>query len=265
MMNGKCLMWKRGATIACMVALVGSLGVNAWATPLNEECDAILKGMGSYLKEKTQYSFSIDIIEEKVKDKSNKMEVSRTATLMIKRPNKLKVVAQNDDQSKELWYNGSTLSLLDHKANMYANVDAPKTIDDMLDFALEELQFTMPLVDFTFNNVYEILTAEITGSANLGEEQVKEFTCHHLFFNQETIDWHIWVQTGENAVPRKVVIVYKDVPLKPQFTAEFRTWNFNEEFADADFEFEPPADAEEVEFLVDKREVTQKGGDSDEN
>ena len=59
--------------------------------------------------------------------------------------------------------------------------------------------------------------------------------------------------------------MYKQVPLKPQFKAEFSSWNFDDKLTDADFEFEPPADFEEVEFLVDKREVVQKGGDSDEN
>ena len=264
-MNKKRTMWRRAAFIGCMVAAVGWLCGNAWAAPLNEECAAILKGMGSFLQEKQQFSFSIDGLQEKVKDQSEKMEVAQTASLMIKRDNKLKAVAQKDDQHRELWYNGSTLSLLDHKAKMYATVAAPETIDDALDFALEELQFTMPLVDFVFNNVYENLTAEVNGSANLGEEQVGEFTCHHLFFNQETIDWQIWIQAGETAVPRKVIIVYKEVPLKPQFKAEFSSWNFDDKLTDADFEFEPPADAEEVEFLVDKREVAQKGGDSDEN
>ena len=64
-----------------------------------------------------------------------------------------------------------------------------------------------------------------------------------MAFTQETIDWQVWVEDSGTPVPRKVVIVYKNVKSVPRFTAELSDWNFSPKLSKSLFEFTPPEGA----------------------
>ena len=40
--------------------------------------------------------------------------------------------------------------------------------------------------------------------------------CHHLAFEQATIDWQLWIDAGKDPLPRKLVITYKTEDEVPQ-------------------------------------------------
>ena len=45
-----------------------------------------------------------------------------------------------------------------------------------------------------------------------------------LLFTQENVDWQIWIDAGEKAVPRKIVITYKNEADQPQYEAVLDDW-----------------------------------------
>jgi len=45
-----------------------------------------------------------------------------------------------------------------------------------------------------------------------------------------------------------LIVTYRDLPGQPNFIAEFSDWNFNIHPSDADFTFQPPSDAEQVQL-----------------
>ena len=72
-------------------------------------------------------------------------------------------------------------------------------------------------------------------------------TCHHLAFQQEHLDWQLWVDArGTRAVPRKLVITYKNEPGDPQFSATFDDWDLAPDFPEGHFEAKLPGDADRV-------------------
>ena len=74
--------------------------------------------------------------------------------------------------------------------------------------------------------------------------------CHHLSFQQETIDWQLWIDAGPQPLPRKLVIAYKTEDDVPQYEVTIRKWNLAADVPDALFEFEPPPGAKKVELPV---------------
>jgi hypothetical protein len=73
--------------------------------------------------------------------------------------------------------------------------------------------------------------------------------CTHLAFRAPHVDWQIWIQDGDQPLPRKFVITSPDIAGAPQFTVVMTGWNLAPELTDGMFEFEPAADAKQIEFL----------------
>lgn len=69
----------------------------------------------------------------------------------------------------------------------------------------------------------------------------------HLFFSQPPgIELELWLSKAAQTLPRRLIVTYRALPGEPNFIAEFSDWNFNIHPADAEFVFQPPADAVQV-------------------
>jgi hypothetical protein len=73
--------------------------------------------------------------------------------------------------------------------------------------------------------------------------------CHHLAFRQRTLDWQIWVDAGEQPLPRKLVITFKREIDQPQYIALIHRWDVNPKLSDSLFQFQPPEGVRKVDFL----------------
>jgi len=108
----------------------------------------------------------------------------------------------------------------------------------------------MPLADLAFPDPYTELTENVRSGQYIGMGYVFDTKCHHLAFKQDTVDWQIWVEDTEQALPRKMVITFKTEPTQPQYTAFLSDWNLSPETSDAMFTFTPPPDAKKIEFAT---------------
>jgi hypothetical protein len=66
----------------------------------------------------------------------------------------------------------------------------------------------------------------------------------------------VWIAQGEQPLPRRVILTYKNAPGQPQYRADLSEWNLSPTVADNSFTFTPPAGAEQIPFLAP---VRQKG------
>jgi hypothetical protein len=67
-------------------------------------------------------------------------------------------------------------------------------------------------------------------------------------FVEKDIDWQIWIDTGPQLTPCKLVITYKTQPAQPQFSAVFTDWNFAPRIAASVFAPELPAGTQKIPF-----------------
>jgi thiol-disulfide isomerase/thioredoxin len=102
------------------------------------------------------------------------------------------------------------------------------------------------------------LMDNVKSSEYLGTEKVDEVTCHRCRFVQEQFSWDIWIEAGDRPLVHKLVPdlskqfaeaggMMKDA--KVEYSIVFSDWNVSPTFSDADFAFNPPADAQEVDSL----------------
>jgi hypothetical protein len=73
--------------------------------------------------------------------------------------------------------------------------------------------------------------------------------CRHLLFTQPPgIELELWVEKNEKALPRRLIATYRSEPGQPSFVAELFDWNFSVRPSDAEFTFQPPEGAVQVEL-----------------
>ena len=74
----------------------------------------------------------------------------------------------------------------------------------------EQTGTVLPLADFLYGDVYFASHGERPARRVSRHSQCgRRASCHHLSFEQATIDWQIWIDAGADPVPRKLVIAYK--------------------------------------------------------
>ena len=69
----------------------------------------------------------------------------------------------------------------------------------------------------------------------------------HYAFREADVDWEVWIQRGNQPLPRKLVIVDRTDPSKPTFIARLN-WQVNPTFADSDFAFVPDGNAKRIQL-----------------
>ena len=72
--------------------------------------------------------------------------------------------------------------------------------------------------------------------------------CHTLAFVERDIDWQIWIDTGPQLTPCKLVFTYKMQPSQPQSSAVFTDWDFAPRIAAPAFTPNLPAGTQKIPF-----------------
>ena len=210
--------------------------------------DALLRHMGDYLENASEFSFHTEVNYDRVLDGGQKILYGRRAEIAMRRPNRLHVIVNGDLVNERIWYDGKIFTLMDLSNFEYVKVEVPSTLDQALDFMAIEYGISSPVSDVLYSDVYAVLIENVATGTYVGQSEVRGVPTHHLAFTQASIDWQLWIEDGANPVPRKAVITYKNVPSSPQFTVWLSNWNFSPRLADSLFEFLPPDGAQQVEI-----------------
>jgi hypothetical protein len=154
-----------------------------------------------------------------------------------------------DDGATDLYYDGKTVTLFGGNANKYARVDAPNKIEAMFDEVSDRLNVDFPLADFVDVNPGKKLLSDVTSGRELDPVTIDGKPARHLFFSQAGgIDLEVWLDKTEQATPQRLIVTYRLLPGQPSFIAQLSDWSFSAHPADAEFVFQPPAGATQVEL-----------------
>jgi len=240
-----------------LVAAAGLLATEA-AYSIEAEADRILSAMGEYLKSADEFSFHADIAYDAVHSTGEKVQYGGVSDISVRRPNRLHVAFEGDEHRRQVFYDGSTVTLFDMLRNLYAVTKVPGKMDAALDLAFEKYGLSVPLADFVYADPYAVLKENAEYGSVIGVHGCGEKRCHHLLFTQDFIDWQIWIETGPRPVPHKLVITYKEETGSPQYEARLSRWDFHPHLSEHAFTFHPPAGASEIEFLPGSGEEVEQ-------
>lgn len=220
-------------------------------TNIAPRADAVLRNACQYLAEAPFFGLSAEIWREHVVESGQRIEFSRTIQLEVKRPNRFHVEIDAPRSQRGFWYDGKDLTILDRRRNLFSTTGMPDTIDATVDASQDQFGIDLPLIDLALSDPYHNAMAQVQGATYYGPAPVMGYSCHHLAFTQDNIDWQVWIQDGPQPFIRKFVITHKNEPGMPQFGALITQWNMTDRIAESDFVFAPPTGALKIPMRKD--------------
>ncbi len=222
----------------------------------------VLQQVCDFLKTQKQFSFKAEVTDDQVYAGGRKLQYGMDVEAFLQRPDKLRLNGDGDLESKQMFYDGKTLTLYDKDQNHYATIEVAGDIDAALDKAAKDYGVHVGLAELGANRLAEHATQGLTNALYVGESKVRGVPCHHLAFDKENVHYQVWVDAGDKPLLRKVVVTQKKLPSGPQWTAYFSDWNFAPQLADNLFTFTPPEGAQKIKFMPVKKTapVPPKGG-----
>lgn len=209
------------------VAFFGASCVSVPKQQIDPEAQQLLKQMSVALAAAKSFTFESTVSMDEESENGQMVRVARHSTITVSRPDRVNVEVTGDDGERTLWLAGKSLTLLNRESMQYATIKVPGSIDAALDFIMDEYGVSLPLADLVYADPYSVLTEKVQTGIVLGRESVQGHECDHLLFTQENVDWQVWVDAGEIALPRQVVISQKNEPGCPQFTAIIDNWDLS--------------------------------------
>lgn len=212
------------------------------------QAETVVKQMAAYIGSAREFTFHADITFDHLLPSGQKLQFSATEDVALQRPGHLYIEWSSDLGDRQFWYDGKAVTLFDPSSPFYAVEAAPPQLDAMLDRLLPQLDFSPPLSDLLYSDPYQRVAGNIRFGFALGENDVGGRNCRTFAFVSKDIDWQIWIDSGPQLTPCKLVITYRNQPSQPQFTAVFTDWDFAPRIAPSVFTPDLPPGAEKIPF-----------------
>lgn len=246
MMSG---IWKSAGAAtrtAALVLAVGMAGVGD-ASAGEEEAKVLLKAMSDYLAAQKTISLTYDNSFEVVSKDKQKLQVVASGKLDLSRPDKLRATRKGGFANVEMVFDGKSFTILGKDANVYAQVEVPGTVDQMVDQVRDNFHKSIPGADLLLANVYDELMRDVVKVKDLGSGVIGGKECDHLAFRTKELDWQIWIAQGDRPYPCRYIITTTGVDMAPQYTLDVREWRIGDEVAAVDFSFKAPKGAKKLD------------------
>ena len=214
------------------------------AAAIAPDARATLDRMNAALARLDAFSVEARSTRDEVLGYGYKLQNHETASLTVKRPNMLRSEIRGDLVDRTIVFNSGKLTLFSVDDNAYVQVQTVPTLDRLLT-GLLDAGVEMPMIDVLRQSLEGSLTEGVVNGILVGDSVVDGVACDHLAFRQADVDWQLWVQKGENALPRKIVITSRFTVGDPQFSMVM-DWNLRPNINASTFAFAPPKDAVQI-------------------
>lgn len=213
-----------------------------------DEADAkrLLKAMSDYLAAQKSLSFNFESDLELVSTQQQKLALASSGTMTINRPDKLHATRTGGFSDAEMVYDGKTVTLFGKNSNAYAQVEAPGTIDKMVDMLRDKYHRPVAAADLLMSDPYKELMPEVYDVKDLGSGVIHGVECDHLAFRTKEVDWQIWIAQGARPYPCRYVITSKKVTGWPQYTVDIWEFKSGPQVAADSFKLELPSGAKRL-------------------
>ena len=254
-------LWAAFAALAVLLALSATPALAAKKTPAapstkqDPEAKAILLKMAHFLAQAPAFSVTIRSGYDAIQSDGQPIEFGAKRRILLQRPDRLRVDVERSDGDQGLvLFDGKGITAFKADDNAYARVEKSGTVDDALVYLVRDLQMTMPLARMFHTRFPKDLEKLITSIMYVEEDYLFDVPTDHLAARSADVDLQLWIAQGEQPLPRRVILTYKNAPGRPQFRADLSDWDLSPKVAADSFSFVPPAGAEQIPFIAPQRQ-----------
>lgn len=233
---------------------------------------ALVKRMSDYLGEQPRYQCKLTaVVSIESPNLSNKMET--ITDLRIDRPDRVASELRTGMNGITMISDGKSVTTYMPSMKTYTVEKTSRSIDQVFNPETSRaLMMSGPMGQFTpvgGESYYETIMKGVLNANHVATESIDGATCDRLHFDQPGFSWDLWITQGDQPLPVKFMMnmppeATQGNPMLKDAKLEFYTlvgdWDFDPKFTDADFQFEPPAEATKVDDLFE-----QLGGGIDDD
>ena len=242
---------------AVLVATLTAAPVRA--QPQASDAKSVLKAMSDYVSSQKTIELTFDSDIEVITPQLEKIQFTNSGEALLSRPDKLRAHRVGGYADVALYFDGKTASVFGKHINGYAQFEAPGSVDQLIEALRVGYGVALPGADLLMSNSYDALVAGVKEAKHIGRGVIDGRECEHLAFRNFDTDWQLWVEVGENPIPRKVVITSKTLNSAPQYTLRVKGWKTGVQAAPDVFAFVPPTGAKKLssDALIELDELPQ--------
>ena len=212
-----------------------------------------LKRMSEFLLSLNTIQLSSESTLDAVTNDGQRIQMDGLTTYKVRKPNGFVIDYQNAMKPRQFYYDGKNFTVYSPKLGFYAQAPAPATNREVLDLIYKRYGIALPLEDLFRWGDNEERIAKLKSAYEVGPAVIGGVEANHYAFREETIDWELWTQKGDQPIPLKIVIVDRTDPARPAYSAKLK-WTLNPAMSDSDFAFVPSADAKKIQLATYKEE-----------
>jgi hypothetical protein len=177
------------------------------------------------------------------------LHIVHTVRALVRRPDRLAVQITGDDGDNALIYDGKSAFLFAPERKAFSVVSVSGDIPSALNQLADKFNVDYPLVELFADSPEKSLLWGVVSGSQVGMAEIDGVECRHLFFTARGgVDIELWVEKNDAAIPHRLIVTYRLLPGQPNFIAEFTNWDSQARLSDADFAFQPPADAKRIDL-----------------
>lgn len=220
------------------------------AAPLQPEALQALERMSDYLGTLKTFEITTRTSLDLVTTDGQLIQVNGGATYKLRRPDGFVIDVKSDVKNRTFFYDGKQFTVYAPELGYYATVAAPPTVHETLATLYSRFGLALPLEDlFRWGDATDTGDDVLDSGFLIGPSAIDGVATDHYAFRQGDIDWQIWIQRGDQPLPRKLVIVDRSDPASPTYSA-LLDWNLTPTFAADEFTFRPAKDAKSVRLTL---------------
>jgi hypothetical protein len=217
---------------------------------LSQDASRILMRMTDFISAAPAFSIVSDTGHEVRQKNGQVLEFGSHLTLVIQRPSQAngRFDSRAGDSATTI-LDGQAIWVYSAKENIYDTTQQTGDIEASLDMLANQLGAPRQLFDFFSNDLTASLAAAVKSGYYVGESVISGVLCDHLALRGEKEDMQVWIARGDEPVPRRIVITYREMEGQPQFWTQFISWDFSPTLSDTTFKFSPPEGSERIHFF----------------
>jgi hypothetical protein len=205
-----------------------------------------LERMSDYLNTLKAFQITTRTSLDLVTTDGQLLQVNGGATYKFRRPDGFVIDVRSDVKNRTFFYDGKQFTVYAPELGYYATVAAPPTIRETLDKLYTRFGIALPLEDlFRWGDATDTGDDVLDSGFKVGPSSIEGVATDHYMFREGDIDWQVWIQSGDQPLPRKLVIIDRSDPAAPAYTALLE-WNLSPTFAADTFDFRPATGAKAV-------------------
>jgi hypothetical protein len=206
--------------------------------------------MANYLAGAESFSVTMLAGYDAPQEDGQKIEFLEQLEITVARPGRLRFEQKSTDGGGHLLImDGSTLTIADGAAGVYAQADQPGSVDDTLTYFVRDLRMRLPLAAILTTRFPTELERRVRTVDYVELSHALAAPTHQVAGRTADVDFQVWIADGDQPLPLRIVLTYQD-PGQPQYRAQFSDWNLKPRIRDDKFAFKAAEDAVQIPFAI---------------